>query len=107
MAIFSIAGVALLSTANTNFTNMSLLEEKMLASWVASNQLVEVKLDSQWPPKNNKKGSEELSKHEWFWTKKVIKTTDDNMRAVHISVRKNEKDEKAITSLMTYVSKAN
>ena len=107
MAIFSIAGVALLSTANTNFTNMSLLEEKMLASWVASNQLVEVKLDSQWPPKNNKKGSEELSKHEWFWTQKVIKTTDDNMRAVHISVRKNEKDEKAITSLMTYVSKAN
>ena len=107
MAIFSIAGVALLGTANTNFTNMSLLEEKMLASWVASNQLVEGKLARQWPPQNNKKGTQELSEHKWSWTQRVVKTADDNMRAVYIDVRKKAEDEKAITSLMTYVSKAN
>ena len=107
MAIFSIAGVALLATATTNFTNLSLLEEKMLANWVASNQLVEAKLTEKWPPRNNKKGDEMLAGQEWFWTQKVVKTTDNNLHALSIEVRKNEKAEKAIISLLTYVSKDN
>ncbi|WP_448250135.1 type II secretion system minor pseudopilin GspI [Thalassotalea agariperforans] len=107
MAIFSIAGVALLATATTNFTNLSLLEEKMLANWVASNQLVEAKLTESWPPRNNKKGEEELAGQTWFWQQKVIKTTDNDLRALSVEVRKNEKDEKAIISLLTYVSKVN
>lgn len=107
MAIFSIAGVALLATATTNFTNLSLLEEKMLANWVASNQLVEAKLTESWPPKNNKKGEEELAGQTWFWQQKVIKTTDNDLRALSVEVRKNEKAEKAIVSLLTYVSKVN
>ena len=106
MAIFSIAGIAILATANNNFSNTMLLEEKMLASWVASNQLVEANLEAKWPPKNNEKGSVELANREWFWLQKVVKTTDDNLQAIYIEVRNNEKDEKPIMALMTYVGKA-
>lgn len=107
MAVFSIAGIAILGTADTNARNLGYLESKIIASWVASNQLVEVTLDETWPPKNNKKGKVELAGLEWFWQQKVIKTTDKDMRAIVLEVRLDEKDPSALTSLMTYISKQN
>ena len=105
MAVFSIAGIAILGTADTNARNLGYLESKIIANWVASNQLVEVTLDQTWPPKNNNKGKVELAGQEWFWQQKVIKTTDSDMRALVMEVRLDEKDPSALTSLMTYVSK--
>lgn len=107
MAVFSIAGIAILGTADTNARNLGYLESKIIANWVASNQLVEVTLDTSWPPKNNKKGKVELAGQEWFWQQKVVKTTDKDMRAIVMEVRLNEKEISALSSLMTYVSKTN
>jgi len=107
MAVFSIAGIAILGTADTNARNLGHLESKIIANWVASNQLVEVTLDSSWPPKNNKKGKVELAGQEWFWQQKVIKSTEKDMRAIVMEVRIEEKDETALNSLMTYVAKKN
>jgi len=105
MAVFSIAGIAILGTADTNARNLGYLESKIIASWVASNQLVEATLDTSWPPKNNKKGKVELAGQEWLWQQKVIKTTDNDMRAMVMEVRLDEKSPAALTSLMTYISK--
>ena len=105
MAVFAIAGVALLGAAGNNFTNISHLETKMLANWVASNQLVSSRLDQSWPPKNNKKGQIEMASREWYWQQKVIKTNDDNIRAIVMEVRLTQDSEQSPTSLMTYVSK--
>ncbi len=105
LAVFSIAGIALLSTSSNNARNIGHLENKMLANWVASNQLVSASLVKKWPPKNNLKGEVELASRTWFWQQKVIQTTDKNMRAIMMEVRLNEEDDLAITSLTTYVSK--
>ncbi|MCJ8319694.1 MAG: type II secretion system minor pseudopilin GspI [Colwellia sp.] len=105
MAVFAIAGVALLGAAGNNFANISHLETKMLANWVASNQLVSSSLDQSWPPKNNKKGQVEMAGRAWYWQQKVIKTTDENMRAIVMEVRLTQDNEQALTSLMTYISK--
>jgi general secretion pathway protein I len=107
MAVFSIAGIAILGTADTNARNLGYLESKIIANWVASNQLVEATLDSSWPPKNNKKGKVELAGQEWLWQQKVIKTTDKDMRAIVMEVRLDEQNPAALTSLMTYISKQN
>lgn len=104
MAIFSIAGIAILGATDTNSRNLGYLERTILASWVASNQLVEATLDDTWPPKNNKKDKIELAGQEWFWQQQVIKTTDNNMRALTIEVRLEEKEKSALTSLTTFVS---
>lgn len=103
MAVFSIAGVALLGVADTSIRGLGQLEQKILANWVASNQLVETHLEQKWPPKNNKKGSVELGGHLWYWQQKVIKTTDEKMRALIMEVRSDEKQEQAVASLTTYV----
>ena len=105
LSVFSLAGLALLNTADTHFTGLNQLEDKMMADWIASNQLVEAHLTEQWPPKNNKKGQLELAGRQWYWLQKVVKTTDNDMRAIEVEVRLDEKSELALTSLMTYVSK--
>jgi general secretion pathway protein I len=105
MAVFAIAGVSLLGAAGNNFTHISNLETKMLASWIASNQLVATSIDTTWPPKNNKKGQVTMAGREWYWQQKVIKTTDKDMRAILMEVRLTEGDKQAVTSLITYLSK--
>ena len=105
MAVFSIAGIAILGTADTNARNLGYLESKIVASWVASNQLVEVTLDTSWPPKNNKKGKVELAGQEWFWQQKVEKTTDKNLRSIVMEVRLDEKAPSALATLVTFIAK--
>lgn len=106
MAVFSIAGVALLGVADNNYRHISHLEEKMFANWVASNKLVDLKLDTTWPPKNNKKGTAEMAGKTWYWQQKVIKTTNKELRSVVMEVRSDEDDELAVASMMTYVSQS-
>ncbi|MCW8864723.1 MAG: type II secretion system minor pseudopilin GspI [Colwellia sp.] len=105
MAVFAIAGLALLSAASNNARNMGHLENKMFANWVASNQLVAANLEQKWPPKNNAKGDVELAGRQWFWHQKVIKTTDKDMRAIVVEVRLDEDEKLPLSSLTTYVSK--
>jgi len=105
MAIFAIAGVALVSTTETHFRSLGHLETKMLANWVASNQLVEAKLVKTWPLKNNKKGKETLAGRDWFWVQKIVKTSDEKMSAVTVEVRLDQTKKKSISDFTTYVSK--
>lgn len=105
MAIFAIAGVALMGSAQNNFTNLGHLEQKTIAQWVASNQLVAANLEEKWPPKNNRKGKVEMAGATWFWQQKVVKTTDKGMRQVTMEIRLNEKDKQPISSLVTFVAK--
>jgi general secretion pathway protein I len=105
MAIFAIAGVALVSSADTTFKNLSHLETKVFASWVASNQLVSASLEPKWPLKNKKKGKVEMAGREWFWQQKVLKTEDKNMSQLVMEVRLEEKGEHSLAELTTYVAK--
>jgi general secretion pathway protein I len=104
MAVFAVAGVALLGVADNNYRHISFLEEKMLADWVASNQLVELSLATTWPPKNNRKGNVDMAGRTWYWQQKVVKTDNDLLRQVTMEVRVNEDDELVSASLATYLS---
>jgi len=104
MAVFSIAGVALLGVADNNYRHISHLEEQMFANWVASNQLVETSLDKTWPPRNNRKGKVEMAGRTWHWQQKVVKTANKEMRALTMEVRLDEDEELVITSLTTYLA---
>jgi general secretion pathway protein I len=104
MAVFSIAGLALLGVADNNYRHISHLEEQMFANWVASNQLVEVSLDKTWPPKHNRKGNVEMASRTWSWQQKVIKTTNKELRSLVMEIRLKEDDELVSASLMTYLA---
>lgn len=105
VAIFAIAGVAILGTAQNNLESLSALEQKSVAGWVAANQLTAASLNQQWPPKNNVKGKVEMAGSTWFWQQKVVRTQDNDLRQVTIEVRKNEDDKQALTELVTFIAK--
>ena len=104
MAVFAIAGVALLGVADNNYRHISHLEEQMFANWVASNKLVEVSLDKTWPPRNNRKGKVEMAGRTWYWQQKVVKAANKEMRGLTMEVRLDEDDELVTASLMTYIA---
>ncbi|MCH2056647.1 MAG: type II secretion system minor pseudopilin GspI [Thalassotalea sp.] len=105
VAIFAIAGVAILGTAQNNLESLGALEQKSVAGWVAANQLTAASLNQQWPPKNNVKGKVEMAGSTWFWQQKVVRTQDNDLRQVTIEVRKNEDDKQALTELVTFIAK--
>jgi len=104
MAVFAVAGVALLGVADNNYRHISHLEEQMFANWVASNQLVEASLDKTWPPKNNRKGKVEMAGRTWYWQQKVVKTANKEMRAVTMEIRLDEDEELVTSSVTTYLA---
>jgi general secretion pathway protein I len=106
MAVFAIAGVALIGVADNNARNVAYLEQKMFANWVASNQLVNAHLNTVWPPKNNLSGDVEMGGRKWFWLQRVIKTTNKEMRSVVVEVRLDEDDEFPLGSLVTFISQS-
>lgn len=48
LAVFAIAGLAVMKTASEHLSGLNYLEQKTLATWVVENQLVQQKLEAKW-----------------------------------------------------------
>lgn len=105
MAVFAVAGLAVMSSARLSLGALTRLEESTYATWVASNALAELKLEKKWPALSWKDEKEEMVGHEWHWRWRGVKTEDPNFIMVEVEVRENKKDENPITTLITYFGK--
>ncbi|MDX1280726.1 type II secretion system minor pseudopilin GspI [Shewanella colwelliana] len=105
LAVFAIAAVSITKSLGDQIANMPILEERTLAQWVASNQMVDARLEGKFPELGKKEGSVDLADKEWFWRKEVIKTTDDNFRMIRISVSDDERYGRIIAQVSSYVLK--
>ncbi len=103
--IFALAGTAVMKAATEHLAGVGDIEEVTFATWVASNQLNRLKLSSQWPPKNNQKGSVEMADRTWYWQQRIAKTNDDNLRQVEMVVGLDETYQNSITSVINYVTR--
>ncbi|WP_350354794.1 type II secretion system minor pseudopilin GspI [Shewanella psychrotolerans] len=105
LAVFAIAAVSITKSLGEQMANMPILEERTLAQWVASNQMVDARLEGKFPNLGKKEGRVDLADKEWFWRKEVVKTTDDNFRMIRISVSDDERYKRIITQISSYVFK--
>ena len=105
LVIFALAGTAVMKSAAEHLSSVTQVEEVTFATWVANNRLNEMKLTSSWPPKNNVRGKMEMADRTWYWQQMVSKTTDDDLRAVEVSVGQDDLYEHFQASVITYVSK--
>ncbi|WP_352311596.1 type II secretion system minor pseudopilin GspI, partial [Psychrobacter sp. W2-37-MNA-CIBAN-0211] len=64
LAVFSIAAVSVTKSLSEIMANMPILEERTLAQWVASNQMVDVRLPGTFPDIGQKTGQSELAGRE-------------------------------------------
>ena len=67
LAIFALAGIAVMSSVSQQLVGLTALEEKTLATWVADNRLVEIKLRKSWPGLTWINGKEEMAGQTWYW----------------------------------------
>ena len=105
LAIFAVAGIAVMSSVSQQLVGLTALEEKTIATWVADNQLVEVKLRKNWPGLSWTNGKEEMGGQTWYWRWHGVETQDASFRALDVEVRNEEKAKDPRVTLRTYVSR--
>lgn len=60
LAVFSIAAVSITKSLGEQMANMPILESRTLAQWVADNQMVDARLEPQFPEIGKKKAKSNL-----------------------------------------------
>jgi len=101
VALFVIAvalGGAIKVMGNAAY-NSNRLVNKTFANWVALNQMAELRLKGEWPKIGETDGNQEMSDRQWKWTQKTIKTDDENIKRIEVSVwaEADDSDEPYVT----------
>ena len=79
------------------------MQEKSLASWIASNKVTEFSLAPRWPEIGDSSGNVEFANLEWRWTAVVEATEVQNLRRVTVRVSLAEKPDEVIHELFGLV----
>ena len=101
---FSLAAAA--SAISGNARNASGLQQRTYAHWVAMNKMTELHVNKAWPSLRTTKGSTLMARHEWFWSVKVSKTPNLQIRRVDVMVRPEEDDESPLVTLTGFVGRS-
>lgn len=105
LAIFAITSTAVMKAASDHLSAIGQIEEITFATWVANNRLSQLSMETEWPPKNNKKGSQEMSDRTWYWQQRVLKTNDEDLRSVEVTVGLDETYDQGITTVTSFFAK--
>ncbi|WP_406568841.1 GspI family T2SS minor pseudopilin variant ExeI [Aeromonas caviae] len=105
LAVFAIAGLAVMKTASEHLASLNYLEQKTLATWVVENQLVQQKLEGKWPGDSWVEGDEEMAGQTWYWRYRGVATADSNFRALDMEVRTAPKADSPVAMIRTYLSR--
>lgn len=105
LLIFALTGSAILKAAGDHLSNVGQVEAVTFANYVASNRLNQLQIDNTWPPKNNLKGEMSMAERTWYWQQNVVKTNDDDLRAVTVKVGLEQDYSDSVTSVTTFVAK--
>ena len=80
-------GILAVSRAITGFADTTLsLEQRMVASWVASNRLESHRILKTTPVVGTSHGSEEMAGHVWYFSETTTTTADPNLFRLDIVV---------------------
>lgn len=104
MAVFAIAGVAVMRATTEHIRAMGMIEEMTMAGYVAENQLQLARLETRWPPQP-REGEAEMAKNRWKWVLEVLETDDAEFRMLKVTVRPLEEPERVVSTLQTFVGR--
>lgn len=105
MAIFAIAGVAVMRATTEHIRAQSMIAEMTLAGYVAENQLQLARLNPQWPPAERSEGEATMGKQQWRWVLEATETEDAEFRQLKVTVRPLQEPERVVQTLTTFVGR--
>ncbi len=84
----------------------SRLTNKTFAQWVGLNQVAKLRITNEWPKFGESKGKDEMAGQKWEWVQNTIKTEDDNIKRVEISVHLvDDSDPSPFATVVGFLSK--
>ena len=93
-----------MNAASEALKNQAYLQDKTFALWVASNRLVELKLEKQWPSSSWQNDTEEFAGNRWYVRYQTVQTGDDDFKALDVEVS-TQKEGGALAYIRTYIAK--
>lgn len=105
LTIISLALGALISTSGSHASSAGYLKQKTIAHWVAMNEITRLQVEQAWLSKGDTRGSTQMAGNEWYWTRTVKATEDENAQQVEFRIYLDEDRESSLTRLIGYLSK--
>nr|VFK40633.1 MAG: general secretion pathway protein I [Candidatus Kentron sp. SD]VFK45778.1 MAG: general secretion pathway protein I [Candidatus Kentron sp. SD] len=105
LGILAIALGALVKGLAENARNAAYLQERVIARWVAANIVTEIQLREDWPPSGIEQGNATMAGQQWYWTARIAKTEDEDLRRIHMEVRNHDSEGRISGILVSYVGK--
>ncbi len=104
--VVAIALGGVIKVMGTAAQNSSRLSDRTFAQWVALNQIATLKITKEWPKFDEVKGDAEMSSRKWKWVQKTIKTEDENVKRVEVSVKlADDKNENPVATVIGFLAK--
>ena len=105
LAIAAVGLAAVTKSMMQNIDVLQRLEERMLATWVASNRLAELRLERRFLRSGEHQGQAEFAGHTWLLREKYKGTDDPDLSRVDVSVFAEEGRERPSATLFGYISR--
>ncbi|AJI94298.1 type II secretion system protein I [Yersinia ruckeri] len=106
LAVLALAGLAVIKSTGEQVRNLSHLEKKQFAAWVAENQLVRLRLQNVWPTENWHQGQSTMADLTWYWRWRGVATSDAQLRALEIEVSQDDHYAAPLSQLRSYQVKS-
>jgi general secretion pathway protein I len=102
LVVFALAGLALLQTTAQQASGIGRMQEKMLASWLADNQQVQLHLEKVWPELSWSDKTVTFAGEQWYVRWRGVESEISQLRALDVEVRHKKQDATAVVTLRSY-----
>lgn len=104
LAVVGIALSAAMSATSRSADNLSVLERRTLATWVAENQITNLRLElmRNLELPGDLSGEERMAGRNWYWSAKVETTDDEMVNRMILSVSQNSDMRTIDAEVLTY-----
>ena len=96
LAIVALGMMAVHTQLNRYAVGAAIIENKVLASWIASNRIAELSVAPQWPPLGQTRDEVDYAQRIWTWRTQVSETPVENLRRVDVSVALADQPEQVL-----------
>ena len=101
-----IIGIAAVTKATKGAVDvLQTTEDHVLASWVASNRLAELRINRTWPSAITKDSEQELGGRVWYYSESISETMDPDLLRVDLSVYSDKDHQYLSATLFGYLAR--
>lgn len=90
LIIFAFSALVILQQSTKSVHQLSMLQDKTLALWVAENALAKIKLETQWPSAGKTEYVVSNAGREWNITQQIEDTSNESLRKIIVDISRED-----------------